>query len=943
MLEKATAYMLRNDSEYFQCDEYHPYISDIYQTKEENLESLVRERIDELIWFYEHTQYQQTKNYIQIIFASALSLGIAFEDKEIYKKLQIDDSVYIAGEKEIHHFLDLLHKETNQEFCRFRTSDLKYGGVSDDIYFRISSVGFNWYNLIWDLVYDNKEYISSITISRDNRAIDYNQGKCYKINGIEINHLPTNDFLMMKGSPIIEKHISSNSDLNSFIEQLYRGKSISQSANTLHPRYLLNMYKNVLREALDNDMSIKIVCEKNISRKELNKMKECSKKKINESLPMRNTIDLDKVQQELWEMCRDNDVELYFSEVRRIAGGQLGCSFEAVVDNYETVGNLHTVSDYSVSVKIVEEEALVSDDISTIADYIINTVHGKAIANQSQIHEDYNGSFDETSFYDAVSNFGVSRKKWIDFIENEAKKLIQKKKNVWKSEGWSAEDALIYGLERCDDVSYDGFDINRDEYDGLISSLEFYIDNSGLIESVNLNEKYYLTWYTEEEEGGPEEGGWSRRVWDVKKSYPFSSKEEAINYFNNEVVEDGDTVKEFEGGWRIKDGYGDEHLFEIETDATRGQSHEGPRTWDMYELGYKNPIPKFDNEGNRIDESIDSDKRSEKKKIKSKIWSLVRDFVDDDSDRYWRFDIETSLSSPEDVKLVGSVREIPNSAKYRFTIFDNEKDIASFYYDYHNDDNDYGCWYVVDPQGAVTESVSVGNHIYESADGSKDKLVIYKSLGEYKVTPKSNYESRVQDARKIRDAKDFESAREIIDYYKKYGWADSDDDFEIIDESLNENWCDEKLLELEVKGRDNWDQDDWETYAYCKNANAERDYQEMKDAEYEMEHPYDDIGDYEYWQMENEIPEDDFELPDVEFSDYSLVDRKTVDDSNGFTTEYSWYKDNNGHHVFVFGDSDLYRPEDGEWDWESDSDENAKEWFDNYNGFEEDEDSEEIW
>lgn len=844
MLEKATAYMLRNDGEYFQCDEYHPYISDIYQTKEENLESLVRERIDELIWFYEHTQYQQTKNYIQIVFVSALSLGIAFEDKEIYKKLQIDDSVYIAGEKEIYHFLDLLHKETNQEFCRFRTSDLKYGGDSDDIYFRISSVGFNWYNLIWDLVYDNKEYISSITISRDNRATDYNQGKCYKINDIEINHLPTNDFLMMKGSPIIEKHTSSNSDLNSFIEQLYKGKSISQSANTLHPRYLLNMYKNVLREALDNDMNIKIVCEENISRKELNKMKECNKKKINESLPMRNTIDLDKVQQELWELCRDNDVELYFSEVRRIAGGQLGCSFEAAIDNYETVGNLHTVSDYNVSVKIVEEEALVSDDISTIADYIINTVHSKAVAAGSvkeSVNEGFD-SFDMTKFLNAVNTFGASRKQWLEFIENQAKKFIQRKKDSWKSGGWSAEDALVYGLERCDDVSYDGFDIMRDEYDGLVSSLNFYIDNSGLFESINTDTKCYLTWYTEEEEGGPEEGGWSGRVWDAKKSFPFSSKEEAINYFNNEVVEDGDTVKEFEGGWLIKDDYGDNHLFKIETDATRGQSHEGPRSWIMYELGDKNPISKFDNEGNRI---------------------------------------------------------------------------------------------------------------YESVDGSKDKLVIYKLLGEYKVTPKSNYEARVQDARKIKDAKDFESAREIIDYYKKYGWADSDDDFEIIDESLNENWCDEKLLELEVKGRDNWDQDDWETYAYCKNANAERDYEDMYNPDiydYDpmmLEDPaepsvYED--DYEIWEVEEPDLTDDYEIEKEPTDEYKLVDRKTVYDSDGFATDYSWYVDKNGHHVFVFGDSDLYRPEDGEYDWEEDNEEVAREWFDNYKGFEEEEeDSEEYW
>lgn len=71
---------------------------------------------------------------------------------------------------------------------------------------------------------------------------------------------------------------------------------------------------------------------------------------------------------------------------------------------------------------------------------------------------------------------------------------------------------------------------------------------------------------------------------------------------------------------------------------------------------------------------------------------------------------------------------------------------------------------------------------------------------------------------------------------------------------------------------------------------------------------------------------------------YEKVKSKLVQDSDGFYTDYTWYKDENGYNVFVFGDSDLYLPEDGEYDWETESDEQAEEWFDSYNGFE-DEDS----
>lgn len=63
-------------------------------------------------------------------------------------------------------------------------------------------------------------------------------------------------------------------------------------------------------------------------------------------------------------------------------------------------------------------------------------------------------------------------------------------------------------------------------------------------------------------------------------------------------------------------------------------------------------------------------------------------------------------------------------------------------------------------------------------------------------------------------------------------------------------------------------------------------------------------------------------------------DTKEVLDSDGFWTEYTWYiKD--GKHIFIFGDRDVYNPYNTDFDHECDSDEEAKEWFDNYHGFEE--------
>lgn len=59
-----------------------------------------------------------------------------------------------------------------------------------------------------------------------------------------------------------------------------------------------------------------------------------------------------------------------------------------------------------------------------------------------------------------------------------------------------------------------------------------------------------------------------------------------------------------------------------------------------------------------------------------------------------------------------------------------------------------------------------------------DKLVIFRYLGGFAVTKKSNYEAHIWDANKITKCRDFESPQEIIDYYKKW-FHTEETDFEI--------------------------------------------------------------------------------------------------------------------------------------------------------------------
>lgn len=37
-------------------------------------------------------------------------------------------------------------------------------------------------------------------------------------------------------------------------------------------------------------------------------------------------------------------------------------------------------------------------------------------------------------------------------------------------------------------------------------------------------------------------------------------------------------------------------------------------------------------------------------------------------------------------------------------------------------------------------------------------------------------------------------------------------------------WADEKMDELQQKGKENWNQDDWESFNYIENSMAEQDY-----------------------------------------------------------------------------------------------------------------------
>lgn len=169
-----TPYMLRNDGELLTCGDLHPYIKmSNSATFETNLNTL-NNHPEFLDWFYDNTLNEEVKTLIT-------------EYKE-------------CKDEEKEELMNLLNDLTNQEFCRVRTSNykVKYGGDNGQIYFRISSIGFNWFDLIWNIVNKFSKNIKEVTVMKDKQTFGGKEFDYY------YDHLPTDEFLTLKGNPIVE-------------------------------------------------------------------------------------------------------------------------------------------------------------------------------------------------------------------------------------------------------------------------------------------------------------------------------------------------------------------------------------------------------------------------------------------------------------------------------------------------------------------------------------------------------------------------------------------------------------------------------------------------------------------------------------------------------------------------------------------------------------------
>ena len=250
-LKNNTPYMIRNDGKVFEIKEIHPYI--IYNLNDnfsEIIDNVIYSHPEWLKWFYRNTLQEITrKKVIQCIqYLSNILLFNELSDDDEFSELgklsYMQDllkyfnitpkSISKVTESTIITLRELfreLNNLTNQEFLRMRTGGEYWEEDSEEIYFRISSSDFNWFNIIWNLIYDNRNWIENITIESDKQAGKDIGKNFYVINGKAIDHMPIEDFINLRGNPVIE----DLDDSDERIIKLKAGKSLIEAFGDFGP------------------------------------------------------------------------------------------------------------------------------------------------------------------------------------------------------------------------------------------------------------------------------------------------------------------------------------------------------------------------------------------------------------------------------------------------------------------------------------------------------------------------------------------------------------------------------------------------------------------------------------------------------------------------------------------------------------------------------------
>lgn len=154
-------------------------------------------------------------------------------------------------------------------------------------------------------------------------------------------------------------------------------------------------------------------------------------------------------------------------------------------------------------------------------------------------------------------------------------------------------------------------------------------------------------------------------------------------------------------------------------------------------------------------------------------------------------------------------------------------------------------------------------------------------------------------------------------------WSE-DPYYETVDDNEYENGL-YKLIVLVAKYlKDNPDLAEKENHTDMWNLrNPREDVDDEPDEEDEDDY-------YESVEIDEDLDPDDSDSDNED--EWEEIDTKQVLDSDGFMTDYTLYY-NGSIYIAMFGDKDIYEPDINEADFQIEDEDEAREWFDSYEGF----------
>lgn len=231
-------YMIRQDNTVYDLSglNIHPLLNPNWD--KDTLINIMYDVIDNLCWYYNNLRSTETKRDIYELATMLLYYNESAIHKFERSGLDINrEDIYKEEPFDMEGLYKHIALQCAQEFIKVRFGgnfNTRFNNIKD-IYFRVASTGFNWFNMIWEFVVKHEKEIDYVTIVRDKELTG--EETVYEINNVDIDRMPVKEFINIKGNPIIESE-------DEYIKKLSLGKTLSEAYGVHNHRHVIQQLKS---------------------------------------------------------------------------------------------------------------------------------------------------------------------------------------------------------------------------------------------------------------------------------------------------------------------------------------------------------------------------------------------------------------------------------------------------------------------------------------------------------------------------------------------------------------------------------------------------------------------------------------------------------------------------------------------------------------------------